>query len=216
MASKMWIPFIAMGFMIVVAAFVIGIINSSVAGEYFESSKVIREAATTGSDLATKRAFIESVKAWLPPLKFLGMGMLLGGVTFLLATILGALRVGGDKVQEALGVEVKLVEPPITAKVFPMVMMMGMMVLMIAVVVGIIEGIQPYDYWNHSIATQLNPAEAGSALLADLGTISAIKLWLEPLKFVGIAMLLSGIGLALATIVRILRWQANRLWDVLS
>jgi len=47
----------------------------------------------------------------------------------------------------------------------------------------------------------LNPAEAGSALLADLGTISAIKLWLEPLKFVGIAMLLSGIGLALATIV---------------
>lgn len=62
----------------------------------------------------------------------------------------------------------------------------------------------------------MNPAEAGSALLADLGTISAIKLWLEPLKFVGIAMLLSGIGLALATIVRILRWQANRLWDVLS
>ena len=40
--------------------------------------------------------------------------------------------------------------------------------------------------------------------------------WLEPLKFVGIAMLLSGIGLALATIVRILRWQANRIWDVLS
>ena len=45
----------------------------------------------------------------------------------------------------------------------------------------------------------MNPAEAGSALLADLGTISAIKLWLEPLKFVGIAMLLSGIGLALAS-----------------
>ena len=94
MASKMWIPFIGMGFMIVVVAFIIGIVNSSVAAEYFESSKVVREAAVADSDLATKRAFIESVKAWLPPFKVLGMGMLLGGVTFLLATILGALRVG--------------------------------------------------------------------------------------------------------------------------
>jgi hypothetical protein len=103
-----------------------------------------------------------------------------------------------------------------TAKVFPMVMMMGMMVLMIAVVVGIIDGFLTYDYWNHSVATELNPAAAGSSLLSDLGTISTIKLWLEPLKFVGIAMLLSGIGLALATIVPVLRWQASRLWEVLS
>jgi hypothetical protein len=47
-------------------------------------------------------------------------------------------------------------------------------------------------------------------------TISAVKLWLEPFKFVGIALLLSGIGLALATIVRVLRWQSNRLWEVLT
>ena len=40
--------------------------------------------------------------------------------------------------------------------------------------------------------------------------------WLAPLKFVGMAILLSGIGLALATIVRILRWQSIRLWDMLS
>ena len=213
MASKMWVPFIAMGFMIVVAAFIIGIVNSSVASGYFEATKEAREAAVAGSDLATDKAFIESVKAWLPPLKFLGMGMLLGGVTFLLATILGALRVGGGRVQEALGTGVKLIEQPMTAKVFPMVMMM---VLMIAVVVGIVDGFLTYDYWNHSIATELNPAEAGSSLLSDLGTISSIKLWLEPLKFVGLAMVLTAIGLALATIVRILRWQANRLWDVLS
>jgi hypothetical protein len=43
-----------------------------------------------------------------------------------------------------------------------------------------------------------------------------MKLALEPFKFVGLALLLSGIGLALATIVRVLRWQANRLWKVLS
>ena len=65
-----------------------------------------------------------------------------------------------------------------------------------------------------SIATELNPSSGG--LLTDLGTISAVKLWLEPFKFVGMAMLLSGIGLALATIVRVLRWQSSRFWEILS
>jgi hypothetical protein len=216
MAGKMWIPFIAMGFMIVVASLIIGLVTSSVAADYFAASKEAREAAATGEELATNKAFIEATKAWLPTFKFLGMGMLLGGVTFLLATILGALRVGGGRVQQGLGVDVTLIKPPITAKVFPLITMMGMMVLMAAVVIGIVLAFQTYDYWNHSIATQLNPAQAGSALLADLGTINAIKLWLEPFKFVGLSMLLLSIGLALATIVRVLRWQANRLWEVLS
>ena len=214
MASKMWIPFIAMGFMIVVISFIVGLVISANGANYYTASKTVREAAETGSDLATQKAFIESTKAWLPTFKFLGMGMLLGGVTFLLATILGALRVGGGRVQEALGVEVNLITPPITAKLFPMVMMMGTMVLMTALVVGIVLATQTYDYWNHSIANQLDPSTG--ELLADLGTINAVKLWLEPFKFVGIALLLSGIGLALATIVNVLRWQATRLWEILS
>ena len=102
MASSMWIPFLAMGFMIVVAAFVVGLANSGIAADYFTASKAAREAAVRGSDLATDRAFIKSTKVWLPAFKFLGLGMILGGVTFLLATILVALRVGGGSVQEAL------------------------------------------------------------------------------------------------------------------
>ena len=98
----MWIPFLAMGFMIVVAAFVVGLANSGIAADYFTASKAAREAAVRGSDLATDRAFIKSTKVWLPAFKFLGLGMILGGVTFLLATILVALRVGGGRVQEAL------------------------------------------------------------------------------------------------------------------
>lgn len=214
MASNMWIPFIAMGFMIVVAAFIVGLVNSGFAADYFGASKAVREAAVRGSELATQKAFVESTKVWLPTLKFLGIGMILSGVTFLLATILGALRVGGGRVQEALGTEVRIIKPPITAKVFPMVMMMGMMVLMVSLVIGIALATLSYDYWNHSIASQLNPSTGG--LLADLGTINAVKLWLEPLKFVGMAMILSSIGLALATIVRVLRWQSSRLWEVLS
>ena len=67
MASKMWIPFIGMGFMIVVVALVIGVIVSVAAADWFSFSKLTREAAATGSDLAKEKAFIESTKAWLPP-----------------------------------------------------------------------------------------------------------------------------------------------------
>ena len=74
MASKMWIPLIAMGFMIVVAALVIGVIVSVTAADWFSFSKLTREAAATGSDLAKEKAFIESTKAWLPPFKFPGAG----------------------------------------------------------------------------------------------------------------------------------------------
>lgn len=214
MAGKMWKPLIAMGFMIVVAAFIVGVVNSFVAGDYFAASKEVREAAVQGSSLAEKKAFVESTKAWLPSVKFLGMGMILGGVTFLLATILGSLRTGGGRVQQALGVDVRIIKPPMTAKAFPMVMMMGMMFLVASLIISIVLGVLTYNYWNHSIATQLNPATG--ELLSDLGSINAVKLWLEPFKFVGLALLLTGIGLALATIVRVLRWQSNRLWNVLS
>jgi len=216
MASKMWIPFIGMGFMIVVVALVIGVIVSVTAADWFSFSKLTREAAATGSDLAKEKAFIESTKAWLPPFKFLGVGMILAGVTFLLATILGALRTGGGRVQEALGESVRLPKPPITAQMFPMLMMMGMMILIAALVIGIILAVISSGYWNHSIASELNLAPEGSQALAALSTISSIKMWLAPLKFIGMALLLSGIGLALATIVGILRWQSNRLWTMLS
>ena len=216
MASKMWVPFIAMGFMIVLAAFIFGLVNASITSDYFEASKEAREMAVTGSDLAKDKAFAEATKVWLPAFKFLGMGMILGGVIFLLATILGALRTGGGRVQEALGVPVRIIKPPMTAKVFPVVMMMGMVVLMISVVISVVLAFTAYDYWNHSIATQLNPAVAGSALLNDLQIVNSVGAWLAPFKFVGLAMLLSSIGLALATIVQALRSQSRRLWDLLS
>ena len=216
MASKMWIPFIGMGFMVVVAALVIGVIVSVTAADWFSFSKATREAAATGSPLALEKAFIESTVAWLPAFKFLGIGMILAGVTLLLATILGALRTGGGRVQQALGVSVHLIKTPMTAKLFPMVMMMGLMVLIAAVVVGIVDATITFDYWNHSIASELDQAVEGSAFLSTLSTINSIDMWVMPLKFVGMALLLTGIGLALATIVRVLRWQSNRLWDILS
>ena len=63
MASKMWIPMIGMGFMIVVISFIVGLVVSGAAADYFSASKAVREAAATGSTLATQKAFIESTKA---------------------------------------------------------------------------------------------------------------------------------------------------------
>ncbi len=59
-------------------------------------------------------------------------------------------------------------------------------------------------------------APAGSALLAHLATIQSVKAWLEPLKFVGIALLLTGISLALATIRKVLQFQAGRIIELVS
>ncbi|MDP6501010.1 MAG: hypothetical protein QF369_00700 [Dehalococcoidales bacterium] len=93
----------------------------------------------------------------------------------------------------------------------------AMMVIMVAaLIIAVMVAGNASGYWDHSISAELNPASEGSALLAALAGISSAKLWLEPLKFMGMALLLTGIGLALATIIPALRWQSNRLWDLLS
>ncbi len=118
--------------------------------------------------------------------------------------------------QEALGESVHLIKTTMTAKMFPKVMMMGLMTLKAALTVGIVDAAITFDYRNHSIASELDQAVEGSGFLSTLSTINSIDMWVNPLKFVGMAFLLSGIGLALATIVRVLRWQSSRLWDILS
>ena len=133
-----------------------------------------------------------------------------------MATILGALRTGGGRVQEALGVRIRIIKPPKTARIFHIIMMMGMMILIASLITAIVVATVSYRYWNHSIATELNPAAAGSQLLGSISTINTATAWLAPFKFVEVASLLTGIGLALATIIRVLRWQSERFWDVLS
>ena len=102
-----------------------------------------------------------------------------------------------------------------TAKIFPMLMMMGMMLLMIALIIAIANATLASGYWNHSIATQLNPALEGSGVLGDLASIASVGNWVAAIKFTGMGFVFAGVGLALATIVRVLRWQSSRLWDLM-
>lgn len=52
-------------------------------------------------------------------------------------------------------------------------------------------------------------AAAGTEVLADQGTIAAVKAWLAPLKFVGLSTILTGIGVVLWGIVLTLRVRAT-------
>ena len=216
MARTMWAPMLLMGFMIVVAAFIIGIVNSSTTADYFAADKTTREAAAAGSALVDNRVSIEGIQAWLPGFKFFGMGLILSGITFLLATILGTLRNLGYRVQTALNREVMFPTPPGEARVFPLFMMMGLMLLIGTFIVSIVISQQAGDYWNHSIASELDVAAAGSALLSQLGTIKAEAAWLAPLKFLGLALILTGIGFALGAIIKVLRAQAQMLVGFVS
>jgi hypothetical protein len=104
MARTMWGPMIAMGFM----AVIVGLIVS------------FAWAGNTDS---------VSASAWTQGLQFLGEGLLLAGISFLLGTILSSLREGGGAVQESLGLTVKTLKMPVTAKAFVGLMMLGLMLV---------------------------------------------------------------------------------------
>lgn len=68
-------------------------------------------------------------------------------------------------------------------------MMMGQMTLIATLVIGFIQA---------------------AKLDNDPSRAAQIGAWLGPLRFTGIALLFTGVALALATIVRSLRFQATR------
>jgi hypothetical protein len=168
MARKLWRPMLAMGLMTVAAGVSIGAVQATL-------------------DLPLH---VAQVAAWNPGVLFLGIGLLLSAVTFLLATILGELRDGGTKVQHALGAKALILKRPLTGKLFPAAMMMGLMTLIATFAIGFVQ------------AAKLDNDPSGAA---DIGA------WIGPLRFAGVALLFTAVALALATIVRSLRFQAARL-----
>lgn len=165
MAKSMWRPMLAMGIMAVAIGFLTSL-----------------TWADTGSLTAS---------AWTQGLQFLGEGMLLAGVSFLLGTILWSIRTGGGEVQQGLGVAVKTLKMPNTAKLFVAFMMLGLMTS-VAQFVGYLV----------VAAGGVNTA----AWLAFLG----------PLRELGLALILAGITLALVTIGNVLRFQFDRIIEIIK
>ena len=130
-----------------------------------------------------------SSAAWTQGLQFLGEGLLLSGISFLLGTILWAIRTAGAEVQSGLGVRVKTLKMPTTAKLFVVLMMLGLMISMLQFVLYLVVA-----------GGVANPA----AWFAFLG----------PFREFGLAMILSGIALALVSIGTALDFQFERVVEL--
>ena len=177
MAYALWAPMLIMGVMLVG----IGLVLS-----FFEADQAFSGDPDT----------FQTLRALVPGILFLGEGLVLAGISFLLGSILGSLREGGGEVQESLGLGVKTLSMPLTAKLFVALMAMGMMVEMV-------------QFGLYIFVATLDPAK-------ELSTINAYHAWVGPLREVGLGFLLSGIVLALGTIGKVLGFQFHRISEIIS
>lgn len=205
--ARMFPLVIWMGFMIVALAVVIGYFNSQTAAAYFAESKAVRETT-----LLAERAAIESTGLWLPYLKFLGLGLVLGGIVLAIRVILDNLKQAGGKVMANLPENKRpaMPEAPWYGKLMPIVMMLGWLAFIIAFIVSLQLASTARAVFANPIPA-IDAAGAGSALLAQVQSIHATSAWLVPLKFFGIATEFLAIAMGLATIIYVLTAQTEML-----
>lgn len=166
MSEVLWLPMVLMGPMVVGAGLVVSIAQAN------ESNP----------------ADFQDLGAWVQGLQFLGEAMLLGGISFVLGTILSSLRRGGGEVQESLGVTVKTLKMPASAKAFIALMATGMMVSIVQLVLYVVA--------------------------AGQGDASSWFAWLGPVREFGLGAMLLGIVLALYTIGSVLGFQFHRIREI--
>jgi hypothetical protein len=169
MANTMWGPMLLMGVMAVVAGLVVSWVWAANVG------------TSTGLD----------ARAWTKGLQFIGEGLVLASISFLLASILSGLREGGGEVQEALGLPVMTLKMSNTAKAFVVLMVTGLMIEMV-------------QFGLYIYITTFN----------DLARYTLWSSWLGPFRELGLGLLLAGIILALATIAKALGFQFSRIRDI--
>ena len=166
MARVLWLPMLIMGAMAVAIGAVLAFIQVGI---------------DDGRDFIRLSAYTQG-------LQFMGEGLVLSGISFLLGTILASLRSGGGEVQEALGVTVKTLKMPLSAKVFVALMAMGMMLSIVQFVLYIIA--------------------------AEVDSPAAWFAWLGPLRELALGLLLAGIVLAPYTVGTVLGFQFSRLREL--
>ena len=205
--------FAAIGIIIVLISFWQSTVGADANATFFSVDKATREAAGAGSALVAANITRHLVPTWVPSFKFLGLGILLGSITMALGVIATTLRQLGADVMGNWPANLNPGVPPKprSARMFPMIMMMGWMLLIASLIWALGLNGAVASYWNHSIANELNPAQTGSALLAQLATIKTSLPWINLLKFMGMAALFTGITVALTVIIRTLQHQEKAL-----
>lgn len=210
---KRYKMFAALGLIIVLIAFYLSTQGANAQATFFSVDKATREAAGAGSNIVAANITRHVIPNWAPSFKFLGLGILLGSITMALGLIATTLRNLGIGVMRSWP---KALNPGVpdksrSAKMFPMLMMIGWMILIAGLIVALATNSTVTAYFGHAIATELNPAEPGSVLLNQLGIITGVKPWLSALMFAGMALLFTAITVALTVIIRTLQHQEKAL-----
>lgn len=156
---------------------------------------IVRANAIAGGEAGTKIAALGHLTTGV---MFIGFTAVFAAISFAIAKILGEFRKGGGEVQELVGSEVRTLKMPGTAKVFILGMAMAMMVVLIASIIHLV------------VAAQVS----SGALSLENSEIAAINL--EAVRRIGIALYLLAIAMGLATITRVLRFQAIRVRELVS
>ncbi len=101
------------------------------------------------------------------------------------------------------------VTPPAPAwqmKAFPLFTLLGWVLILISFLIGLVVlSTTAAGYWGGNAKAVRDAAEAGSALLGQLQTLTVTPRWLEPLTFLGVAAFMTGIALGFSTIPAILK-----------
>ncbi len=195
MANWMWLPMLLMGVMVLAGTFVVGAFQADLASDTFPGTS------------AVDRANLETLMVLQPGIIFLGVAFLLSGISFLLGSVLGAIRWGGGEIQEAHAGQVYTPRMPWTAWAFLVLMMSGLMLEFASLGFHVYAAVQAHDYY----ITGVPPAADALYLLGRAETVLA---YAAPLRMVGIGFLLAGIVAALYTIGNVLRFQFDRIREI--
>ena len=127
---------------------------------------------------------------------FIGFAAVFAAISFAIARILGEFRKGGGEVQELVSSDVVTLKTPLTTRVFILGMMMAMMTILIVSIIHFV--------WGAQVAS-------GAVTLAASGDAFIV---LEAIRRLGVGVYLVAITFGLATITRVLRFQAIRLREL--
>ncbi len=154
---------------------------------------IVRANAIAEGDPASR---IQALGHLGPGLQFLGFMAVFAAISFAIARILGIFREGGGRVQEATGRRVETLEMPMTTKVFILLMTLAMMALIVVSIV----------HFAYAAAT------AVGSITVEASRRAAETL--EGIRRFATALYLFAITLGLATITKVLRFQAIRLREL--
>ena len=175
----LWAPMLAMSLMAFPVGLAIGVVRAGLVAD--------------GGD----PSMIAALGQFGPAAMFVGFASVFAAISFAIARILGELRVGGGRIQEAAGRAVHTLRMPVTGYAFIGVMAMGMMLILGGVVGHLIVG--------------AGIAGGDGGLLAQSDSWG---IWLEAARRLGVVTYLAAIALGLATIVEVLRFQAVRVREL--